>query len=200
MQEWFYREHFGPGRRGGRSKRQRMGTNQAGDSYRDKALPGLLEGDSEEEEGDEDEDEENEVYEDEHGVNDGALWAPDEDSENEEDDHHEGGDDARSQETKSISNEHDDTSPNAVGVKRKKRGDGDALSIGSSDSQPYYKNIRKGLEYVRGKRRTIKNKKPDIIRRPKYMDLSDVDSADSVSTHSSFTESGPFKKVKQRKT
>lgn len=186
MHAWFYREHLGPGtsrgtRRGKYAKRN--GNQQQGDAGG--ALPRLLEdGTDIEEDNYEEEDDEDgeEPYEDEHGVNDGALWAPDEEEEEDIDDH------------ALADGEEPDTNKKKSNIRRNAD---DILSVGSSDSQPFYKNMRKGLEYVHGKRRPVKKKTipPNMIRDPKYIDPSEVESVDSASTHSSFTDAGPYKKV-----
>ena len=74
------------------------------------------------------------------------------------------------------------------------RGDGISSVASSSDfplphtPTPYDQNIRKGLKYVREQRRQVELESRDKQFQRRYLDPSDVESADTVSTHSSLTE------------
>ena len=81
---------------------------------------------------------------------------------------------------------------------KQEKGDegGDGISSVASSSDfplphvptPYAQNIRKGLKYVREQRRQVDLESRDKQLLSRFLDPSDVESADTVSTHSSLTE------------
>ena len=79
-------------------------------------------------------------------------------------------------------------------VDGEERADGISSVASSSDfplphvPTPYAQNIRKGLKYVREQRRQVELESRDKQFQRRFLDPSDVESADTVSTHSSLTE------------